>query len=408
MKKWLFLVFAFAASFLLIWCWQEVNKGKELTFAQTLNKYNDEYANHYAKMMDDLYLNDEQISSTQSFDLDLHTKDKVEAKVYINTHTLLDNKTNNQEWEINLSVKWELETTPNKKEKIDLEWLIDYKLLDNIFYLNLTDIKVDSNAEMAKNFLPMIENIKSKWFKIDNKEFSSQMVNSLKMNKDILKKVKEFKLKEKYFKNVQLVNYPYEEEVKAWKVDFNEKEITKDYLSLLKTIMNNQMYNPFMVNNPLKEMEEAFDKISFNNTEAYFVIKEDRIKFDLKKMNIAVGGEDVVELSTLNENGEKVYIIRPLVNGKESDKIELKFTNIAEGLYSFKAVANIDWKEYEILWQLGYKKEGEAYIFTFNLSSEVEGVSFALNTTSALEKTKWNIIKTPDKAEDIEKAFWSF
>ena len=410
---WLFSSLALLA-IMLTWC---KTNAPELSFEETLKVYSEQTstAKEILKFMNDTW---SQIENK----LDVETKydawDSIKGTLVLKTDIVNDNKSKDTEWKISLGLTTDTNVEDGffvKSASFDLNTLVkDFKL-----YFKLLDFSIESNQ---KEYVAMITEIvnwfKDKWLTMNTEEYSNLLRMSSENSFDMYSYL-EKKDNEKIFAEKELTKFDW---YPAWKVSFNEEEIK----NLVKEINEQEKkesakalsWEESQQNMTDDEIDELFDDLKIENSEAYFVIRSsDKVDFVLKNIDILTAWEkinitDTINKKTIWKDGETIKITISDIETESSDVIISIDLNPSLTSYWVKVkVEARNWELVQELFNLEWDISASLSEKNLKLDPNFKITSDSLN---AEMKAKFESIKiidykfeTPENAQDVEELIGS-
>ena len=410
---WLFSSLALLA-IMLTWC---KTNAPELSFEETLKVYSEQTstAKEILKFMNDTW---SQIENK----LDVETKydawDSIKGTLVLKTDIVNDNKSKDTEWKISLGLTTDTNVEDGffvKSASFDLNTLVkDFKL-----YFKLLDFSIESNQ---KEYVAMITEIvnwfKDKWLTMNTEEYSNLLRMSSENSFDMYSYL-EKKDNDKIFAEKELTKFDW---YPAWKVSFNEEEIK----NLVKEINEQEKkesakalsWEESQQNMNDKEIDELFDDLKIENSEAYFVIRSsDKVDFILKNIDILTAWEkinitDTINKKTIWKDGETIKITISDIETESSDVIISIDLNPSLTSYWVKVkVEARNWELVQELFNLEWDISASLSEKNLKLDPNFKITSDSLN---AEMKAKFESIKiidykfeTPENAQDVEELIGS-
>ena len=410
---WLFSSLALLA-IMLTWC---KTNAPELSFEETLKVYSEQTstAKEILKFMNDTW---SQIENK----LDVETKydawDSIKGTLVLKTDIVNDNKSKDTEWKISLGLTTDTNVEDGffvKSASFDLNTLVkDFKL-----YFKLLDFSIESNQ---KEYVAMITEIvnwfKDKWLTMNTEEYSNLLRMSSENSFDMYSYL-EKKDNDKIFAEKELTKFDW---YPAWKVSFNEEEIK----NLVKEINEQEKkesakalsWEESQQNMNDEEIDELFDDLKIENSEAYFVIRSsDKVDFILKNIDILTAWEkinitDTINKKTLWKDGETIKITISDIETESSDVIISIDLNPSLTSYWVKVkVEARNWELVQELFNLEWDISASLSEKNLKLDPNFKITSDSLN---AEMKAKFESIKiidykfeTPENAQDVEELIGS-
>ena len=410
---WLFSSLALLA-IMLTWC---KTNAPELSFEETLKVYSEQTstAKEILKFMNDTW---SQIENK----LDVETKydawDSIKGTLVLKTDIVNDNKSKDTEWKISLGLTTDTNVEDGffvKSASFDLNTLVkDFKL-----YFKLLDFSIESNQ---KEYVAMITEIvnwfKDKWLTMNTEEYSNLLRMSSENSFDMYSYL-EKKDNDKIFAKKELTKFDW---YPAWKVSFNEEEIK----NLVKEINEQEKKESDKVlsweesqqNMTDDEIDELFDDLKIENSEAYFVIRSsDKVDFILKNIDILTAWEkinitDTINKKTIWKDGETIKITISDIETESSDVIISIDLNPSLTSYWVKVkVEARNWELVQELFNLEWDISASLSEKILKLDPNFKITSDSLN---AEMKAKFESIKivdykfeTPENAQDVEELIGS-
>lgn len=406
---WLFSSLALLA-IMLTWC---KTNAPELSFEETLKVYSEQTstAKEILKFMNDTW---SQIENK----LDVETKydawDSIKGTLVLKTDIVNDNKSKDTEWKISLGLTTDTNVEDGffvKSASFDLNTLVkDFKL-----YFKLLDFSIESNQ---KEYVAMITEIvnwfKDKWLTMNTEEYSNILRMSSENSFDMYSYL-EKKDNEKIFAEKELTKFDW---YPAWKVSFNEEEIK----NLVKEINEQEKKESDKVlsweesqqNITDDEIDELFDDLKIENSEAYFVIRSsDKVDFILKNIDILTAWEkinitDTINKKTIWKDGETIKITISDIETESSDVIIS--IDLNPSLTSYWVNVKVEARNWELVQELfNLEWDISASLSEKNLKLD-PNFKITSDSLNAEMKAKFESIKiidykfeTPENAQDVEE-----
>ncbi len=410
---WLFSSLALLA-IMLTWC---KTNAPELSFEETLKVYSEQTstAKEILKFMNDTW---SQIENK----LDVETKydawDSIKGTLVLKTDIVNDNKSKDTEWKISLGLTTDTNVEDGffvKSASFDLNTLVkDFKL-----YFKLLDFSIESNQ---KEYVAMITEIvnwfKDKWLTMNTEEYSNLLRMSSENSFDMYSYL-EKKDNDKIFAEKELTKFDW---YPAWKVSFNEEEIK----NLVKEINEQEKkesakalsWEESQQNMNDKEIDELFDDLKIENSEAYFVIRSsDKVDFILKNIDILTAWEkinitDTINKKTLWKDGETIKITISDIETESSDVIIS--IDLNPSLTSYWVKVKVEAKNWELVQELfNLEWDISASLSEKNLKLD-PNFKITSDSLNAEMKAKFESIKiidykfeTPENVQDVEELIGS-
>ena len=410
---WLFSSLALLA-IMLTWC---KTNAPELSFEETLKVYSEQTstAKEILKFMNDTW---SQIENK----LDVETKydawDSIKGTLVLKTDIVNDNKSKDTEWKISLGLTTDTNVEDGffvKSASFDLNTLVkDFKL-----YFKLLDFSIESNQ---KEYVAMITEIvnwfKDKWLTMNTEEYSNILRMSSENSFDMYSYL-EKKDNEKIFAEKELTKFDW---YPAWKVSFNEEEIK----NLVKEINEQEKKESDKVlsweesqqNMTDDEIDELFDDLKIENSEAYFVIRSsDKVDFILKNIDILTAWEkinitDTINKKTIWKDGETIKITISDIETESSDVIIS--IDLNPSLTSYWVNVKVEARNWELVQELfNLEWDISASLSEKNLKLD-PNFKITSDSLNAEMKAKFESIKivdykfeTPENAQDVEELIGS-
>ena len=410
---WLFSSLALLA-IMLTWC---KTNAPELSFEETLKVYSEQTstAKEILKFMNDTW---SQIENK----LDVETKydawDSIKGTLVLKTDIVNDNKSKDTEWKISLGLTTDTNVEDGffvKSASFDLNTLVkDFKL-----YFKLLDFSIESNQ---KEYVAMITEIvnwfKDKWLTMNTEEYSNLLRMSSENSFDMYSYL-EKKDNDKIFAEKELTKFDW---YPAWKVSFNEEEIK----NLVKEINEQEKkesakalsWEESQQNMNDEEIDELFDDLKIENSEAYFVIRSsDKVDFILKNIDILTAWEkinitDTINKKTIWKDGETIKITISDIETESSDVIIS--IDLNPSLTSYWVKVKVEAKNWELVQELfNLEWDISASLSEKNLKLD-PNFKITSNSLNAEMKAKFESIKiidykfeTPENAQDVEELIGS-
>lgn len=410
---WLFSSLALLA-IMLTWC---KTNAPELSFEETLKVYSEQTstAKEILKFMNDTW---SQIENK----LDVETKydawDSIKGTLVLKTDIVNDNKSKDTEWKISLGLTTDTNVEDGffvKSASFDLNTLVkDFKL-----YFKLLDFSIESNQQEYVAMITEIVNwFKDKWLTMNTEEYSNLLRMSSENSFDMYSYL-EKKDNDKIFAEKELTKFDW---YPAWKVSFNEEEIK----NLVKEINEQEKkesakalsWEESQQNMNDEEIDELFDDLKIENSEAYFVIRSsDKVDFILKNIDILTAWEkinitDTINKKTIWKDGETIKITISDIETESSDVIISIDLNPSLTSYWVKVkVEARNWELVQELFNLEWDISASLSEKNLKLDPNFKITSDSLN---AEMKAKFESIKiidykfeTPENAQDVEELIGS-
>ena len=410
---WLFSSLALLA-IMLTWC---KTNAPELSFEETLKVYSEQTstAKEILKFMNDTW---SQIENK----LDVETKydawDSIKGTLVLKTDIVNDNKSKDTEWKISLGLTTDTNVEDGffvKSASFDLNTLVkDFKL-----YFKLLDFSIESNQ---KEYVAMITEIvnwfKDKWLTMNTEEYSNLLRMSSENSFDMYSYL-EKKDNEKIFAEKELTKFDW---YPAWKVSFNEEEIK----NLVKEINEQEKkesakalsWEESQQNMNDEEIDELFDDLKIENSEAYFVIRSsDKVDFILKNIDILTAWEkinitDTINKKTIWKDGETIKITISDIETESSDVIIS--IDLNPSLTSYWVNVKVEARNWELVQELfNLEWDISASLSEKNLKLD-PNFKITSDSLNAEMKAKFESIKisdykfeTPENAQDVEELIGS-
>ena len=410
---WLFSSLALLA-IMLTWC---KTNAPELSFEETLKVYSEQTstAKEILKFMNDTW---SQIENK----LDVETKydawDSIKGTLVLKTDIVNDNKSKDTEWKISLGLTTDTNVEDGffvKSASFDLNTLVkDFKL-----YFKLLDFSIESNQ---KEYVAMITEIvnwfKDKWLTMNTEEYSNLLRMSSENSFDMYSYL-EKKDNDKIFAEKELTKFDW---YPAWKVSFNEEEIK----NLVKEINEQEKkesakalsWEESQQNMNDEEIDELFDDLKIENSEAYFVIRSsDKVDFILKNIDILTAWEkinitDTINKKTIWKDGETIKITISDIETESSDVIIS--IDLNPSLTSYWVKVKVEAKNWELVQELfNLEWDISASLSEKNLKLD-PNFKITSDSLNAEMKAKFESIKiidykfeTPENAQDVEELIGS-
>ena len=406
---WLFSSLALLA-IMLTWC---KTNAPELSFEETLKVYSEQTstAKEILKFMNDTW---SQIENK----LDVETKydawDSIKGTLVLKTDIVNDNKSKDTEWKISLGLTTDTNVEDGffvKSASFDLNTLVkDFKL-----YFKLLDFSIESNQ---KEYVAMITEIvnwfKDKWLTMNTEEYSNLLRMSSENSFDMYSYL-EKKDNDKIFAEKELTKFDW---YPAWKVSFNEEEIK----NLVKEINEQEKkesakalsWEESQQNMNDEEIDELFDDLKIENSEAYFVIRSsDKVDFILKNIDILTAWEkinitDTINKKTIWKDGETIKITISDIETESSDVIIS--IDLNPSLTSYWVNVKVEARNWELVQELfNLEWDISASLSEKNLKLD-PNFKITSDSLNAEMKAKFESIKindykfeTPENAQDVEE-----
>lgn len=410
---WLFSSLALLA-IMLTWC---KTNAPELSFEETLKVYSEQTstAKEILKFMNDTW---SQIENK----LDVETKydawDSIKGTLVLKTDIVNDNKSKDTEWKISLGLTTDTNVEDGffvKSASFDLNTLVkDFKL-----YFKLLDFSIESNQ---KEYVAMITEIvnwfKDKWLTMNTEEYSNLLRMSSENSFDMYSYL-EKKDNDKIFAEKELTKFDW---YPAWKVSFNEEEIK----NLVKEINEQEKkesakalsWEESQQNMNDEEIDELFDDLKIENSEAYFVIRSsDKVDFILKNIDILTAWEkinitDTINKKTIWKDGETIKITISDIETESSDVIIS--IDLNPSLTSYWVNVKVEARNWELVQELfNLEWDISASLSEKNLKLD-PNFKITSDSLNAEMKAKFESIKiidykfeTPENAQDVEELIGS-
>ena len=410
---WLFSSLALLA-IMLTWC---KTNAPELSFEETLKVYSEQTstAKEILKFMNDTW---SQIENK----LDVETKydawDSIKGTLVLKTDIVNDNKSKDTEWKISLGLTTDTNVEDGffvKSASFDLNTLVkDFKL-----YFKLLDFSIESNQQEYVAMITEIVNwFKDKWLTMNTEEYSNILRMSSENSFDMYSYL-EKKDNEKIFAEKELTKFDW---YPAWKVSFNEEEIK----NLVKEINEQEKKESDKVlsweesqqNMTDDEIDELFDDLKIENSEAYFVIRSsDKVDFILKNIDILTAWEKINITETINKktiwkDGETIKITISDIETESSDVIIS--IDLNPSLTSYWVNVKVEARNWELVQELfNLEWDISASLSEKNLKLD-PNFKITSDSLNAEMKAKFESIKivdykfeTPENAQDVEELIGS-
>lgn len=410
---WLFSSLALLA-IMLTWC---KTNAPELSFEETLKVYSEQTstAKEILKFMNDTW---SQIENK----LDVETKydawDSIKGTLVLKTDIVNDNKSKDTEWKISLGLTTDTNVEDGffvKSASFDLNTLVkDFKL-----YFKLLDFSIESNQQEYVAMITEIVNwFKDKWLTMNTEEYSNLLRMSSENSFDMYSYL-EKKDNDKIFAEKELTKFDW---YPAWKVSFNEEEIK----NLVKEINEQEKkesakalsWEESQQNMNDEEIDELFDDLKIENSEAYFVIRSsDKVDFILKNIDILTAWEkinitDTINKKTLWKDGETIKITISDIETESSDVIIN--IDLNPSLTSYWVNVKVEARNWELVQELfNLEWDISASLSEKNLKLD-PNFKITSDSLNAEMKAKFESIKiidykfeTPENAQDVEELIGS-
>lgn len=410
---WLFSSLALLA-IMLTWC---KTNAPELSFEETLKVYSEQTstAKEILKFMNDTW---SQIENK----LDVETKydawDSIKGTLVLKTDIVNDNKSKDTEWKISLGLTTDTNVEDGffvKSASFDLNTLVkDFKL-----YFKLLDFSIESNQQEYVAMITEIVNwFKDKWLTMNTEEYSNLLRMSSENSFDMYSYL-EKKDNDKIFAEKELTKFDW---YPAWKVSFNEEEIK----NLVKEINEQEKkesakalsWEESQQNMNDEEIDELFDDLKIENSEAYFVIRSsDKVDFILKNIDILTAWEkinitDTINKKTIWKDGETIKITISDIETESSDVIIS--IDLNPSLTSYWVNVKVEARNWELVQELfNLEWDISASLSEKNLKLD-PNFKITSNSLNAEMKAKFESIKiidykfeTPENAQDVEELIGS-
>lgn len=385
-----------------------------LNFEETLAAYNKSNA-AIMQMMNMVSNPDATLESNFNGTVSINADQKGSGKLLIDSKNIVENKTHNAEWEVNLTLdansteqsgpfKW------NLNAKFGLKSLIK----DLQIYLQLSNLEVKSdNQEIEQQLgfaLAMINGFKNKWFTLDIPEVE-ELIKMNQVNFDIPTSM-EIWTKAEYYLNPTSTTY---EGQPAWKVDFNQevikaevkKVIREIYGDLNPGILSGEELQHFLTEKEemLKGIESTIDEMKFENVDAYFVIYPEDVKFVLKNADIFVKELKInVSQSVTEEKDMGIFMMTPLT-GELDKKVELVYEVKNEGKrkYSFTIEFKVpETSDVKLQWKFAYELEDKNFVLKPDVKMTLEGLVIQFQGNYNVKNLEKYVFNAPENAESIQ------
>lgn len=410
---WLFSSLALLA-IMLTWC---KTNAPELSFEETLKVYSEQTstAKEILKFMNDTW---SQIENK----LDVETKydawDSIKGTLVLKTDIVNDNKSKDTEWKISLGLTTDTNVEDGffvKSASFDLNTLVkDFKL-----YFKLLDFSIESNQQEYVAMITEIVNwFKDKWLTMNTEEYSNLLRMSSENSFDMYSYL-EKKDNDKIFAEKELTKFDW---YPAWKVSFNEEEIK----NLVKEINEQEKkesakalsWEESQQNMNDEEIDELFDDLKIENSEAYFVIRSsDKVDFILKNIDILTAWEkinitDTINKKTIWKDGETIKITISDIETESSDVIIN--IDLNPSLTSYWVNVKVEARNWELVQELfNLEWDISASLSEKNLKLD-PNFKITSNSLNAEMKAKFESIKiidykfeTPENVQDVEELIGS-
>ena len=410
---WLFSSLALLA-IMLTWC---KTNAPELSFEETLKVYSEQTstAKEILKFMNDTW---SQIENK----LDVETKydawDSIKGTLVLKTDIVNDNKSKDTEWKISLGLTTDTNVEDGffvKSASFDLNTLVkDFKL-----YFKLLDFSIESNQQEYVAMITEIVNwFKDKWLTMNTEEYSNLLRMSSENSFDMYSYL-EKKDNEKIFAEKELTKFDW---YPAWKVSFNEEEIK----NLVKEINEQEKkesakalsWEESQQNMNDEEIDELFDDLKIENSEAYFVIRSsDKVDFILKNIDILTAWEkinitDTINKKTIWKDGETIKITISDIETESSDVIIS--IDLNPSLTSYWVNVKVEARNWELVQELfNLEWDISASLSEKNLKLD-PNFKITSDSLNAEMKAKFESIKiidykfeTPENVQDVEELIGS-
>ena len=410
---WLFSSLALLA-IMLTWC---KTNAPELSFEETLKVYSEQTstAKEILKFMNDTW---SQIENK----LDVETKydawDSIKGTLVLKTDIVNDNKSKDTEWKISLGLTTDTNVEDGffvKSASFNLNTLVkDFKL-----YFKLLDFSIESNQQEYVAMITEIVNwFKDKWLTMNTEEYSNLLRMSSENSFDMYSYL-EKKDNEKIFAEKELTKFDW---YPAWKVSFNEEEIK----NLVKEINEQEKkesakalsWEESQQNMNDEEIDELFDDLKIENSEAYFVIRSsDKVDFILKNIDILTAWEkinitDTINKKTIWKDGETIKITISDIETESSDVIIS--IDLNPSLTSYWVNVKVEARNWELVQELfNLEWDISASLSEKNLKLD-PNFKITSDSLNAEMKAKFESIKiidykfeTPENAQDVEELIGS-
>ena len=406
---WLFSSLALLA-IMLTWC---KTNAPELSFEETLKVYSEQTstAKEILKFMNDTW---SQIENK----LDVETKydawDSIKGTLVLKTDIVNDNKSKDTEWKISLGLTTDTNVEDGffvKSASFDLNTLVkDFKL-----YFKLLDFSIESNQQEYVAMITEIVNwFKDKWLTMNTEEYSNLLRMSSENSFDMYSYL-EKKDNDKIFAEKELTKFDW---YPAWKVSFNEEEIK----NLVKEINEQEKkesakalsWEESQQNMNDEEIDELFDDLKIENSEAYFVIRSsNKVDFILKNIDILTAWEkinitDTINKKTIWKDGETIKITISDIETESSDVIIN--IDLNPSLTSYWVNVKVEARNWELVQELfNLEWDISASLSEKNLKLD-PNFKITSDSLNAEMKAKFESIKiidykfeTPENAQDVEE-----
>lgn len=410
---WLFSSLALLA-IMLTWC---KTNAPELSFEETLKVYSEQTstAKEILKFMNDTW---SQIENK----LDVETKydawDSIKGTLVLKTDIVNDNKSKDTEWKISLGLTTDTNVEDGffvKSASFDLNTLVkDFKL-----YFKLLDFSIESNQQEYVAMITEIVNwFKDKWLTMNTEEYSNLLRMSSENSFDMYSYL-EKKDNDKIFAEKELTKFDW---YPAWKVSFNEEEIK----NLVKEINEQEKkesakalsWEESQQNMNDEEIDELFDDLKIENSEAYFVIRSsDKVDFILKNIDILTAWEkinitDTINKKTIWKDGETIKITISDIETESSDVIIN--IDLNPSLTSYWVNVKVEARNWELVQELfNLEWDISASLSEKNLKLD-PNFKITSDSLNAEMKAKFESIKiidykfeTPENVQDVEELIGS-
>lgn len=410
---WLFSSLVLLA-IMLTWC---KTNAPELSFEETLKVYSEQTstAKEILKFMNDTW---SQIENK----LDVETKydawDSIKGTLVLKTDIVNDNKSKDTEWKISLGLTTDTNVEDGffvKSASFNLNTLVkDFKL-----YFKLLDFSIESNQQEYVAMITEIVNwFKDKWLTMNTEEYSNLLRMSSENSFDMYSYL-EKKDNDKIFAEKELTKFDW---YPAWKVSFNEEEIK----NLVKEINEQEKkesakalsWEESQQNMNDEEIDELFDDLKIENSEAYFVIRSsDKVDFILKNIDILTAWEkinitDTINKKTLWKDGETIKITISDIETESSDVIIS--IDLNPSLTSYWVNVKVEARNWELVQELfNLEWDISASLSEKNLKLD-PNFKITSDSLNAEMKAKFESIKiidykfeTPENVQDVEELIGS-
>lgn len=385
-----------------------------LNFEETLAAYNKSNA-AIMQMMNMVSNPDATLESNFNGTVSINADQKGSGKLLIDSKNIVENKTHNAEWEVNLTLDANsIEQSGPFKWNVNAKFGLKSLIKDLQIYLQLSNLEVKSdNQEIEQQLgfaLAMINGFKNKWFTLDLPEVE-ELIKMNQVNFDVPTSM-EIWTKAEYYLNPTSTTY---EGQPAWKVDFNQEVIKAEAKKVIREIYGD--FNPGILSGEelqhfltekeemLKGIESTIDEMKFENVDAYFVIYPEDVKFVLKNADIFVKELKInVSQSVTEEKDMGTFMMTPLT-GDLDKKVELVYEVKNEGKrkYSF----TIDFKipetsDVKLQWKFAYELEDKNFVLKPDVKMTLEGLVIQFQGNYNVKNLEKYVFNAPENAESIQ------